>query len=406
MTLAGTSNPQFHADAVRMHAYRKATVRLVPFLVFLFILAWIDRVNVGFAKLQMLSDLKFSEAAYGFGAGIFFIGYFLFEVPSNLLLERIGAKKTLARITILWGLTSMAMAWVRSETVFYILRFLLGAFEAGFFPGVVFYLTYWFPSAQRARINGLFMTSFAIAGIVGGPIAGLIMSTMGGVHGLANWQWVFILEGIPSILAGVAVLLYLPDKPERASWLDREEAAAISTQLDAENRLASKHTRLADAVASPRVWLCALIYFCIVSGNATIAFWTPSIIKELGVRSDLIIGLLAAIPFIAGTLAMVWNGWHSDRTAERRLHCALANLIAAAGLAATGALIGHGAAALLALTVAAVGILAAFPVFWALPQSILAGTAAARCHRRDQFDRESRRLRRSICDRTFDGHDR
>ena len=377
MDLAASSNPQVQLDAARMHAYRKATVRLVPFLVFVFILAWMDRVNVGFAKLQMLSDLKFSEAAYGFGAGIFFVGYFLFEVPSNLLLERIGARKTLARITILWGLTSMAMAWVRSETVFYVLRFLLGVFEAGFFPGVVFYLTYWFPAAQRARINGLFMTSFAIAGIVGGPIAGLIMSTMGGIYGLANWQWVFILEGIPSVLAGIAVILYLPDKPEEASWLEREEAAAISAQIEAENGLANKHTSLADAVASSRVWLCALIYFCIVSGNATIAFWTPSIIKELGVSSNFVIGLLAAIPFIAGTLAMVWNGWHSDRTAERRLHCAVANVIAAVGLIATGALIGHAVAALLALTVAAVGILAAFPVFWALPQSFLAGTAAA-----------------------------
>ena len=199
--------------ALLQEGYRRAAWRLIPFLVFLFVLAWIDRVNVGFAKLSMLSDLNFSEAVYGLGAGIFFIGYFLFEVPSNLLLEKIGAKKTLARITILWGITSIAMAWVKSESAFYVLRFLLGAFEAGFFPGVVLYLTYWFPAERRSQINGLFMTSFAIAGVVGGPVAGWVMSTMGGVHGMANWQWLFILEGIPSILAGLAVLASCPIVP-------------------------------------------------------------------------------------------------------------------------------------------------------------------------------------------------
>lgn len=363
--------------SVRARAYGKAAARLIPALVFLFILAWIDRVNVGFAKLSMLSDLKLSEAAYGFGAGVFFLSYFLFEVPSNLLLEKIGARKTLARITILWGLNCIAMAYVRSETWFYILRFTLGMFEAGFFPGVVLYLTYWFPAARRARINGLFMTSFAIAGIIGGPIAGLIMSTMGGVGGYANWQWVFILEGIPSVLAGFAVIFLLPDRPKEATWLSNDEAAAIENELAAERRSATCETRFSAALADWRVWLCALIYFGIVSGNATIAFWTPSIIKETGVTDTLRIGLLAALPFIAGTIAMVWNGSHSDRSGERRLHCSIAALIAAIGLAATGALIGSGATALLALTVAAIGILAAFPVFWTIPQALLGGTAAA-----------------------------
>ncbi|MGO4711242.1 MFS transporter [Bradyrhizobium sp. 2TAF24] len=359
-------------------AYAKAAARLIPALVFLFILAWIDRVNVGFAKLTMLSDLKLSEAAYGFGAGIFFLSYFLFEVPSNLLLEKIGARKTLARITILWGLNCAAMAFVKTELWFYVLRFTLGMFEAGFFPGVVLYLTYWFPAARRARINGLFMTSFAIAGIVGGPIAGLIMSTMGGVADLSSWQWLFILEGVPSVLAGIAVILWLPDRPREASWLTAQEAQAIERDLAADATAVATESSFKAALADWRVWLCALIYFGIVSGNATIAFWTPSIIKETGVTDPLRIGLLAAIPFIAGTIAMVWNGAHSDRTGERRLHCALAALIAAAGLAATGALIGSGGTtALIALTVAAIGILAAFPVFWTIPQALLAGTAAA-----------------------------
>jgi MFS family permease len=358
--------------------YGKAAARLIPALVFLFVLAWIDRVNVGFAKLTMLSDLKLSEAAYGFGAGIFFISYFLFEVPSNLLLEKIGARKTLARITILWGLNCAAMAFVKSETWFYILRFTMGMFEAGFFPGVVLYLTYWFPAARRAKINGLFMTSFAIAGIVGGPIAGLIMSSLGGVANLASWQWLFLLEGIPSVLAGIAVMLLLPDRPREASWLSKDEAEAIENDLATDRQaIVSEHSFKA-ALADWRVWLSALIYFGIVAGNATIAFWTPSIIKETGVTDTLTIGLLAAIPFVAGTIAMIWNGGHSDRTGERRLHCAIASAIAAAGLAATGALIGSGGpAALAALTVAACGILAAFPVFWTLPQAFLAGTAAA-----------------------------
>lgn len=366
-------------DQARLHdeGFRRATWRLIPFLVFLFVLAWIDRVNVGFAKLSMLSDLKLSEAAYGLGAGIFFVGYFLCEVPSNLLLEKIGAKKTLARITILWGITSILMAWVKSEWAFYVLRFLLGAFEAGFFPGVVLYLTYWFPSERRSRINGLFMTSFAIAGVIGNPLAGWIMSTMGGVHGMANWQWLFILEGIPSILAGLAVLAFLPDRPKNASWLDPDMAAAMSFRLAEETKAQAREHSFKAALADSNVWLCTVLYFCIVSGNATIAFWTPSIIKEIGVQGNFTIGLLAAIPFLAGTIAMVWNGNHSDKTGEMRLHCAIAALVAAIGLAATGALIGNAPAAFVALTVAAIGILAAFPVFWSMPQTFLAGTAAA-----------------------------
>ncbi|WP_158900444.1 MFS transporter [Burkholderia sp. L27(2015)] len=357
--------------------YKKIAYRLVPFLVFLFVLAWVDRVNVGFAKLQMLTDLHFSEAVYGLGAGVFFIGYFLFEVPSNLLLEKIGARKTLARITILWGLASMAMVFVTTPLSFYVIRFLLGVFEAGFFPGVVLYLTYWFPAARRARINGLFMTSFAIAGVVGGPIAGYIMSAMGGVAGFANWQWLFLLEGVPSILAGFAVLLYLPEKPINAKWLSEAEKRAVTQALVAENQDATKHSSFGAALANSRVWLCAVIYFCVVSGNATIAFWLPSIIKELGVVGNLQIGLLSAIPFIAGTIAMILNGIHSDKTGERRMHCALATLLASVGLALAALSLGHAVLAIMAMTLAAIGILASFPVFWSIPAAFLSGTAAA-----------------------------
>jgi D-galactonate transporter len=368
--------PDAEAPALE-HTYRKIATRLVPFLVFLFILAWVDRVNVGFAKLQMLTDLHFSEAVYGLGAGVFFVGYFLFEVPSNLLLEKIGARKTLARITILWGFTSMAMVFVKTPLSFYAIRFLLGVFEAGFFPGVVLYLTYWFPAVRRARINGLFMTSFAIAGVVGGPIAGFIMANTSGIGGYANWQWLFLLEGLPSILSGVLVLLYLPEKPANAKWLSASEKLAVTKALEAENQDVSKHSSFMSALGNSRVWICALIYFCVVSGNATIAFWSPSIIKELGIAGNLQIGLLSAIPFIAGTIAMILNGAHSDRTGERRMHCALATLVASIGLVLTGLFLGHAVIAIAALTLAAIGILASFPVFWSIPSAFLSGTAAA-----------------------------
>ncbi|MEG0556253.1 MAG: MFS transporter [Comamonas sp.] len=379
---ASATHPLAHDAGSAAHpdmdaTYRKIAWRLIPFLVFLFILAWIDRVNVGFAKLQMLQDLQFSEAIYGLGAGIFFIGYFLFEVPSNLLLEKIGTRKTLMRIMVIWGIIATAMAWVTTPMQFYVARFLLGAFEAGFFPGVVLYLTYWFPAHHRARVNGLFMTSFAIAGAVGGPIAGAIMNGMQGVGHLANWQWLFILEGIPSVIAGFFVLKFLPEKPENARWLTRAEQQAVSRAVAAENQQGHKHVSLLSACRDYRVWLCAAVYFCIVSGNATIAFWSPSIIKEIGIQNTLQIGLISAIPFLAGTLAMVWNGLHSDKTGERRMHCAIAALIAAAGLILTGLFLHSAVLALCALTLASIGILAAFPVFWSIPSAFLAGTAAA-----------------------------
>jgi D-galactonate transporter len=373
------TSPNLGTNANELKAtYAKIAWRLIPFLVFLFILAWLDRVNVGFAKLHMLQDLQFSEAVYGLGAGIFFIGYFLFEVPSNLLLEKIGARKTLARITILWGAASIAMAYVTTPTQFYIMRFLLGVFEAGFFPGVVLYLTYWFPAEYRARVNGLFMTSFALAGVVGGPLAGLILNGMQGVGHLANWQWLFIIEGIPSVIAGMFVLKYLPEKPVNAKWLTPHEQQAVTRALELENsQTGNKHLSFKDAYRNSAIWLCAAVYFCIVSGNATIAFWSPSIIKAIGINNDLMIGVLSALPFIAGTIAMVWNGAHSDKTGERRMHCAVATLIACLGLVATGMLLHNALFALIALTIASVGILAAFPVFWSIPAAFLAGTAAA-----------------------------
>jgi D-galactonate transporter len=358
--------------------YDKIAKRILPFLTLLFVVAWLDRVNVGFAKLQMQQDLGFSDAAFGLGAGIFYVGYLLFEVPSNLLLEKIGARKTMARITILWGLTTMATMFVKSAMSFYVFRFLLGAFEAGLYPGVILYLTYWFPSRRRAQMLGFFMTSVPIGGILGGPVAGWIMSTMGGVMGYANWQWLFILEGLPSIILGIATLLILDDKPADAHWLSQDEKQRVVADLETDRRLAGERKHgFVEALKVPEVWLLALIYFCLVSANPTLGFWSPTIIKGLGVHSDFVVGLLAALPYVIGVIATVLVGRHSDRRLERRYHCGLATLTAAVGLVLIGVLAASPVLSFLALVVAVAGVLSAFAPFWQMPTMLLAGSAAA-----------------------------
>jgi D-galactonate transporter len=358
--------------------YGKIARRVLPFLTLLFVVAWLDRVNIGFAKLQMTQDLSFSEAVFGFGAGIFYVGYLLFEVPSNLLLEKIGARKTMARITILWGLTTVATMFVTSATSFYILRFLLGAFEAGLYPGVILYLTYWFPARRRAQMLGLFMTSVPIGGILGGPVAGWIMGTMGGTAGYANWQWLFILEGLPSIILGLVTLAVLDDKPDQARWLTEGEKRLVQADLEQDRRLAGdrKHSFL-EALKVPQVWLLALIYFCLVSANPTLGFWLPTIIKGLGVESATVIGLLASFPYIVGVIATILVGRHSDRYLERRYHCGLATLTAAVGLIMIGVLSDSPVLSFLALVVAVAGVLSAFAPFWQMPTMLLTGSAAA-----------------------------
>ncbi len=360
-------------------AYKKITWRLLPFLMFLWVLSWIDRVNIGFAKLQMLADLKFSETVYGIGAGIFFLGYFLCEVPSNLLLDRIGARTTIARITILWGICCIAMMFVTTPAIFYVLRFLLGVFEAGFYPGVILYLTFWYPTERRARAFGLFMSASAFAGVVGGPMAGTIMTTLNGVNGWSGWQWVFLIEGIPSVIAGVVTLLYLTDKPQKAFWLTTEERAAVQADLARDSEaLGHREHRIMASLSDKRVWQCIAIFFCIVMANSALTFFGPTVVRDAGFTDSATIGWIMAVPYLCGGAGMILNGRHSDASGEARFHCGIAAFVGAVGLVVLGFAVGRSPAlSLIALTAAIVGTMSAIPVFWQIPGRFLAGSAAA-----------------------------
>ena len=359
--------------------YKKIILRLIPFLMVLWILAWIDRVNIGFVKLTMLDDLKWSEAVYGLGAGIFFLGYFFFEVPSNLLLQKIGAKKTIMRITIGWGLTSIAMMFVKTPEWFYIGRFVLGVFEAGFYPGIILYLTYWFPNDRRAKAFGMFMSASALAGVIGGPLAGSIMGGLNGVNGWAGWQWVFLLEGIPSVLAGIVTYFYLTDKPEQANWLTRRERDLVHADLERDHQAMGhrEHGMLA-SLRDGRIWLLILIYFCIIAANSSLTFYGPTLVKEVGFKSPLVVGWIMSAAYLCGAAGMVYNGFHSDRHQESRYHCGLAAALGATSILVVAVMLTQSAlVVLIALALAIVGTMSAIPVFWQMPNRFLSGAAAA-----------------------------
>ena len=356
--------------------YAKVVRRLVPFLFLCYVVAYLDRVNVGFAKLQMVADLKFSETTYGLGAGIFFIGYFLFEVPSNIILHRAGARLWIARIMVTWGIISSLTMFVSSPAMFYTLRFLLGVAEAGFFPGVILYLTYWFPRQRRARVVALFMSAIALSGVVGGPVSGWIMQTFAGQHGLAGWQWLYLCEGIPSVLVGLWVLGYLDDSIDEALWLSQDEKKLLHKRI-AQDDVGTAKASAASAFAHPRVWLMSVIYFCLIMGLYGVSFWLPNLIKAAGVKGVLNVGLLTAIPYGAAAVVMVLAGRHSDRTGERRWHTACACACGAAGLVLAGLFGGSVITGMAALTLATVGILTALPLFWTLPTAFLGGAMGA-----------------------------
>lgn len=352
--------------------FAKPAWRLLPFLGLLYFVSFLDRVNVGFAALHMNADLGFSDTAYASGAGIFFVAYALLEVPSNVMLEKVGARLWIFRIMLSWGLLSAATALVYNETSFYLVRFLLGAAEAGFFPGVIFYLTRWFPAGLRARMVAGFMAAVPLAGIIGAPLSGAVLG-LDGLWGLAGWKWLFLIEGAPAVLLAFVVLRVLPDGPHDAPWLGDDERTAIAARLAAEPP--PTHLALGPALRDLRVWLFAIPYFGIVLALYGLSFWLPLIVKQMGF-TDLETGFVVAIPYVLAAIVMVIWGLRSDRRGERTAHFALPAFVAAAGFAGAALLPGN-LAVFIALVIGTVGIYAAFGPFWSVPAAELSGPAAA-----------------------------
>jgi MFS transporter, ACS family, tartrate transporter len=349
--------------------------RLLPFLGLLYVVSYLDRVNVSFAKLTMNRSIGIDDATYALGAGIFFIGYFLFEVPSNLILERVGARRWIARIMITWGLISAATALVTGPTSFVVMRFLLGVAEAGFFPGILLYLTYWFPSYERAKVVGLFMVALPLSGLIGSPLSAGLMQV--NALGLEGWQWMLIIEGAPAVVLGVVCLAYLPDRPDQAPWLKADEREWLATALAAERSAVATggHTTLAAALMQPRVWALAVAYFGIVLALYGFNFWLPSLISAHGVELRYT-GWIAALPFLCGAPFMVWWGRRSDRKKERVMHLTVVAVLGFAGFTAASVFQSL-PLQIVSLCLALMGVYGAFPVFWTLPTAFLTGTAAA-----------------------------
>ncbi|WP_447779613.1 MFS transporter [Variovorax boronicumulans] len=364
--------------ALEKRAYAKVFWRLVPFLMLCYVVAYLDRVNVGFAKLQMGADLGFSETVFGLGAGIFFLGYFLFEVPSNLLLNRVGARVWIARIMITWGLLSACFVFVETPTSFYVLRFLLGVAEAGFYPGVILYLTHWYPSHRRARIIAVFMSAIPVAGIFGNPLSGWIMDAFHGVSSMHGWQWMFIIEAIPAVLVGVMVLLYLDNGIAHARWLSPEEKQLLQREVARDQAHGAKGPHSVGAMfRDARVWWMALIYFAFVMGQYALTFWLPTLVKATGVQGNFNIGLLSAIPFLCAIVAMNLFGRSADARRERRWHLIIPAMMGAVGFTVAASYTQNTVVSLTFLSLAAAGVLTCAPLFWSLPTAFLSGTAAA-----------------------------
>ncbi|AJC21301.1 MFS transporter [Pandoraea pulmonicola] len=363
-----------NADA--QTAVRKVFWRFVPLFVMCFVCSYLDRINISFAKLQMQSELGLSDAIYGTGASIFFIGYFLLEVPSNIILHRIGARKWIARIMVTWGIASAAMMFVRDETWFYVLRFAIGALEAGFVPGVLYFFTTWFPSERRGRCNSIFMASIPLCGIIGGPISGAILKYFDGMHGLAGWQWLFLLEGIPSIVLGVVVFLFVDDSINGARWLTGQEKRALQAQIAGDPKVREVHS-LGASLRDPVTIMLAFIYIFLAMGIYGLVFWMPQLIKTAGTSDAFQIGVISMLPYIVAGIVMVLAGRSSDRTGERRWHLGMSALAGAVGYLLCGLFPTNTLMLVIGLTVAATGIITSLGLFWILPSRFLTGIAAA-----------------------------
>jgi MFS family permease len=363
-------------NAVERALFGKIAWRLMPFLFACYLIAQIDRMNVSFAKLDMLQDLGFSETVYGLGAGIFFAGYVLFEVPSNMMLKRFGAHRWIGRIMISWGVLSAATLFVTTPTQFYVMRFLLGVAEAGFFPGIIFYLTQWFTTRYRTRMTAIFMTAIAVAGLLVGPVSGLILRTLPGWLGLHGWQWLFVIEGVPAVALGLASLFYLDATPQRARWLSAAEKHVLSEAIAAGQTHAAD-SRLSDVFRSPRVWLLSAIYGCYGMSFFGFVFWLPTIVKSAGVSNPLQIGLLTAIPWAVAVIAMMRIAGYVDRHRNTRPVLIALAVLAAIAWALSPLVLQNVALSMLVLTLAMFGLMASLPVFWNLPTAMFRGSASA-----------------------------
>lgn len=357
--------------------YAKVTRRLLPFLLLCYVVSYLDRINIGFAKLQMLSDLRFSETVFGLGAGIFFIGYFLFEVPSNIIMYKVGTRVWIARIMVTWGIVSACTLLVKTPAQFYGVRFLLGVAEAGFFPGIILYLTYWYPAHRRARMVATFMVAIPLSGILGGPISGFIMQFLAGKSGLPGWKWLFLLEAIPSVLLGLATLVYLDSGIRQAKWLTEEEKQLLERNIARERAEKIEHPSLLAVFRDRRVWLMSWIFFSCAMGQYALTFWMPSLIRTAGVKSVLNVGLLTAVPYVVTAAAMVLLGASADRHRERRWHLAAPMIIGAVALVLSVWAGKHAGMAIVFLSIAAAGVISSAPLFWSLPTAFLSGAAAA-----------------------------
>ncbi|WP_426078914.1 MFS transporter [Janthinobacterium sp. PSPC3-1] len=373
--VSDTSARDLEANAV----YRKVLWRIMPFLMLCYIVAFIDRANIGFAKLHFVTDLGFNDAIYGIGAGIFYVGYILFEVPSNMVLHKNGVRQTLLRIMVLWGLFSAGMAFMQTSTHFYVMRFLLGAAEAGMFPGMLLYLTYWVPLNRRARFNALFTASIPLAGMLGGPLSGWLMHTFEGVAGMKGWQWMFIVEGLPACALGLVAYFYLQDGPASAKWLTPAQKNIITEDLAKSvsvKKNGGEHSYM-DAIRDPKLYWLSGMGIAVLVSTGGVFFWLPTIIRKSGIDNVMTIGILSVIPFLIALIVQYLNARHSDRTGERRWHVAIPAFCAAIGWASLPSVQGNVPLSLLMLTLATAGTLGLTGPFWTLPSSFLSGKAAA-----------------------------
>jgi ACS family tartrate transporter-like MFS transporter len=363
------------ADELPVITLRKITWRLIPFLFLLYVIAWLDRVNVGFAGLEMNADLGFSSTVFGFGSGIFFLGYCLFEIPSNIILERVGARIWIARIMVTWGLISAGLMFVRTPPLFYLLRFLLGVAEAGFFPGVIYYLSLWYPTTQRARAIAAFMTAVPVTGLIGGPLSGALLG-LDGIYGLKGWQWLFFLEGLPAVILGSSVIFYLNDRPETTQWLAPAERDWLVETLAAERNACVLRPDIRVALTDGTVWRLGITFLLVAAGFYGYSFWAPLVIKSLTGLSNFKVGLVLGTISAITILGMLLNSYHSDRTGERAKHIAVPLLVMGIGLIGC-ALLHPPVLAIIALALVPLGHCASYGPFWSMPTQFLTGPAAA-----------------------------